>query len=373
MSPRRSSPSCLPIVLLTLLALGLVAVLVYVPVIARRSFGRPSPSLNILQRFDVACSLVWNANDLTQPRDSAGVEQMFVIAPGENVTLVANHLQLTGLIRNASTFRLYLVWSGLDAHLQPGTYRLSPAMSAVEIAHTVVSASMTEATLVVFPGWRMEEVAAALPTSGLDIAPDAFLAAASAPGGFPDLLPAGASAEGFLAPGEYSLPRATTADQLVSVLLQRFEDELTPDLKNGFAANGLTLYQAVTLASIVEREAMVDDEMPRIASVFYNRLAIGMLLQTDPTVQYAIGYNAAQGTWWTNPLSVSDLQIDSPYNTYLYPGLPPGPISNPGTAALMAVAFPEQTNYYFFQARCDGSGLHNFAETFELHQQNNCP
>ncbi len=110
-----------------------------------------------------------------------------------------------------------------------------------------------------------------------------------------------------------------------------------------------------------------------IASVFYNRLAIDMPLQTDPTVQYALGFNAAHSTWWTNPLSLDDLKVDSPYNTYIHPGLPPGPISEPGLAALRAVAFPAQSNYYYFQARCDKSGLHNFAETLEQHQQNKCP
>ena len=127
------------------------------------------------------------------------------------------------------------------------------------------------------------------------------------------------------------------------------------------------------MASIIQREAVVESEMPLIASVFYNRLAAGMNLQTDPTVQYAIGYNVLQGTWWTNPLSLDDMKLDSPYNTYLYPGLPPGPISNPGLPALEAAAFPEQSNYYYFQAKCDGSGLHNFAETYQQHQQNYCP
>ena len=111
--------------------------------------------------------------------------------------------------------------------------------------------------------------------------------------------------------------------------------------------------------------------MPRIASVFLNRRAIGMKLDSDPTVQYALGFN--NDTWWTNPLSLADLQVDSPYNTYLNPGLPPGPICNPGLAALKAVAFPEQTPYFYFRAACDHSGRHLFAETFEQHKSNACP
>jgi UPF0755 protein len=117
---------------------------------------------------------------------------------------------------------------------------------------------------------------------------------------------------------------------------------------------------------------MSEEEMPLIASVFLNRLAAGMKLDSDPTVQYALGYNPGKETWWTNPLSLEDLQFDSPYNTYLYPGLPPGPIASPGLAALQAVAFPAQTPYYYFRADCGGAGKHAFAETFEEHIQNEC-
>ncbi len=368
----RSSCSLWMFLLIALALLGLMAAAIYIPQAARQSFGEPSPALDAWQRFSYGFELVWNAGDLTQPRDPAGAEQLFVIQPGESAVSISDRLEGAGLIRSARTFRTYLLWTGLDTVIQTGTYRLSPAQTGLDIAQMLKSTTLTEVMFTVLPGWRMEEIAATLPTSGLSITPDEFIAAARAPGLFLDLIPAGASAEGFLYPDTYILPRTTTADQLVSILLQGFTSHLPADYTAAFASHGLTVYQAVTLASILQREAMVEDEMPLIASVFYNRLAIGMNLQTDPTVQYAIGYNAAQGTWWTN-LSVEDLQFDSPYNTYLYPGLPPGPISNPGLAALGAVASPAQSNYYFFQARCDGSGLHNFAETFEQHQQNYCP
>jgi UPF0755 protein len=107
--------------------------------------------------------------------------------------------------------------------------------------------------------------------------------------------------------------------------------------------------------------------------VFYNRLKAGANLASDPTVQYALGYNQDQATWWTNPLSQQDLQVDSPYNTYLYPSLPPGPISNPGLAALEAVAFPADTPYFYFRAACDNSGRHVFAKTYDEHLANACP
>jgi len=361
------------LVFFMLVVIGLVAVVILVPAMAWQSFGAPGPALNSIQRFSYGLDLVWNSGDLTQPRNPAGAEQVFIIQPGESVSSIATRLEQAGLIRNAQTFRVYLLWTGLDTIIQTGTYRLSPAQTGRDIAQMLKSTTLTEVTFSVLPGWRLEEIAASLPTSGLDISAAAFLSAASAPANIPDFIPAGATAEGFLFPGKYTLPRTTSADQLVFLLLQSFSSSLTPELRSGLTSHGLTVFQAVTLASIIQREAVVPDEMPMIASAFYNRLGSNVRLQTDPTVQYALGYDATRGTWWTNPLSLEDLKIDSPYNTYLHPGLPPGPISNPGLVALQAVADPAKSNYLYFQARCDKSGLHNFAETLEQHNQNNCP
>ena len=183
----------------------------------------------------------------------------------------------------------------------------------------------------------------------------------------------GSSLEGFLFPDSYTLPRQAAAEQLLATILRNFDNQVNAEIRAGFANQGLGLFEAVTLASMVEREAINDEEMPMLASVFYNRLLVNQRLASDPTVQYALGYNTEQGTWWTNPLSLADLEIDSPYNTYLYPNLPPGPICNPGLAAMRAVAFPAQTPYYYFRAACDGSGNHLFAETFEQHLANECP
>jgi UPF0755 protein len=127
------------------------------------------------------------------------------------------------------------------------------------------------------------------------------------------------------------------------------------------------------MASIVQREGVDPNEHSLIASVFYNRLAAGMRLESDPTTQYALGYNENQQTWWTNPLTYDDLAVNSAYNTYQVNGLPPGPISNPGLNALQAVAKPAQTPYYYFRAKCDGSGDHEFATTYDEHLQNACP
>jgi UPF0755 protein len=231
-------------------------------------------------------------------------------------------------------------------------------------------------TFHILPGWRKEEIAASLPTSGLNISPEEFLAAtAMRPEGLPFSgdLPAHASAEGFLFPDSYRLKREANVQELLQAFLSNFNRKVSNSLIEGFRNQGLDVYQAVTLASLVQREAVSSDEMPLIASVFLNRLEAGMKLDSDPTVQYALGYNLDKQTWWTNPLGLEDLQVDSPYNTYQYAGLPPGPIANPSLTALQAVAFPAQTPYYYFRSACDSSGKHTFAETFEEHLQNECP
>ncbi len=359
-------------VFLIFLCLLVLGVLFGIPMLARQQYGPPSAALSPLGRFEFSARLLWYGGQLTQPLNPGGTEQPFTIEPGEGVPSVAIRLEEVGLIRSAAAFRAYLVYTGLDTSIQAGDYSLSPALSIVDIAHKLQDATPEQVTFVILPGWRMEEIAASLSTSGLDITPDQFLAAAhSAPPGL-DFLPASASTEGFLYPDTYILPRDMTAQALVDEFLRNFSLHLTVDLREGFSRQGLDVYQAVTLASIVQREAVVPDERAQIASVFYNRLHSDIKLDTDPTVQYALGYNEAQSTWWTNPLSASDLQFDSLYNTYIYAGLPPGPISNPSLSALQAVAFPADTPYYFFRARCDGSGLHDFAITFEEHLQNGC-
>jgi UPF0755 protein len=179
--------------------------------------------------------------------------------------------------------------------------------------------------------------------------------------------------EGFLFPDTYDLSRNINVDDFIKTILDRFEEQVTPEIRQGFSRQGLNLEEGITLASIIQREAMVDEELPIIASVFYNRLGKGMKLDSDPTVQYALGYDKTNKTWWTNPLSLDDLKVDDQYNTYLNKGLPPGPIDSPGIAALKAVAFPASTPYYYFRAACDNSGRHVFSETFDEHLNKACP
>lgn len=343
---------------------------------ASSQFGNPNPDLEPLQRLILSAKLLNRLEDLKLPKDPNGAEKTFQVQLGESPLDITNRLEQEGLIMNAQALRDYLIFAGLDTSIQAGEFVLNPRMNSLEIANALQDATPDEVTFVILPGWRMEEVAAVLPTSGLSISPQAFLDAVKNP--LPDSpiraeVPEGASLEGFLFPDSYRLKRDIRTQAFIDILTENFRAAITEDLRQGFARQGLDIFQTVVLASIVQREAVVPEEMPMIASVFLNRLAAGMKLDADPTVQYALGFNYDQNTWWTNPLSKTDLEVNSPYNTYLNWGLPPGPIANPGLNALQAVAYPAQTPYYYFRAACDGSGRHSFAENFEQHLENACP
>lgn len=358
----------LPLILLAFALLGiLLFVFVFIPLQVERDYGHASPRLSLGQYYQYSLRLFWHDGLLTAPSNSPG--QFFTVEVGESPIAVANRLEAAGIILDADAFLDYLIYTGLDTSLQSGDFHFDPSLSIIDVARAMQDATPADVTFVVLAGWRMEEIAASLPTSGLDATPEAFLSAARTPLNFP-FLDGASTNEGFLFPNTYILPRATDADALVETLVRNFANHLAPELEMGFSNQGLTVYQAVILASIVERESIVTDEMPVIASVFLNRINYGWKLDSDPTVQYAIGFN---GNWWPNPLSSLDLDFDSPYNTYLYTGLPPAPISNPSMDALRAVANPTVTDYFFFRARCDGSGLHNFSVTLEEHINNACP
>lgn len=354
-------------------ALALSAWATAIPTQAEVLFGPPSPGLAAFDQWRLAWTLVENVEALTLPVDPNGIEQSFEIDAGEPALQVINRLATAGLLRSEAVFRDYLVYSGADTRLVPGTYTLSPAMSALEIAADIQNISATGVRMIILPGWRLEEIAAALPTSGLEISPDDFLKTArnTPSGGVSAYWPAGVSHEGLLFPDTYALPRSLTAEAFIGILTDNFRTHVTTDMQARFSDQGLSVYEAVTLASIVQREAVVADEMPLIASVFLNRLAVPMKLDADPTVQYSLGYSDVWG-WWKSPLSLADLETSHPYNTYRIPGLPPGPIANPGMTALLAVAYPESSGYYYFRAACDGSGLHDFSVTFEEHAAKGC-
>ncbi len=347
----------------------------FINAVISRQFGKPAASLSITQRIMYPIELFLHRDTLNSPVNDSGMDQPFSISAGESVSMICIRLEQSGLIEDAELLRTYLIYSGLDRQLQSGQFTLNPGMSPIEIVFDLMDATPSEAVITILPGWRIEEVAVNVAGSGLAITQEAFISEAYSPEpiylsflSVDNLL----TLEGFLFPGTYQIPREAGLSTVLENILTEFRNNVDDDLINGFTKNGLSIYESVTLASIIEKEAVIDDEKPLIASVFYNRLSQGMRLETDPTVQYAVGYNSDLSTWWKSPLSIEDLGIESPYNTYIVYGLPPTPICNPDLGSLRAVAFPAETPYLYFRAACDGSGRHNFAITYEEHLNNAC-
>lgn len=324
--------------------------------------------------------LAANADALEQPAGNGFTPAPFTIAPGESADAIAANLAAAGLLNNSELFLNYLRYYGLDAQLEAGEYIVDPQQTIPQMAATLTTAVVREETVRFVEGWRLEQMADYLaknPTANIDASQ--FLAIAQRQAAF-DLtpypflagLPPTTTLEGYLFPDTYRVPLDADAVYLVDLMLRTFERRVTPQMQQGFQAQGLTIHQAVTLAAIVEREAVVATERPIIAGVFYNRLAQGIKLEADPTVQYPLGYQPETDSWWKSPLWLDDLALDSPYNTYVYTGLPPGPIANPSLSSLEAVAFPTQTEFIFFVADCGAavSGSHAFSVTYEEHLAN---
>ena len=338
-------------------------------------FGYPSESLGLSGRVLSPIELFINREKLVSPRDQGGTEMVFEIAQGESVAMVCLRLEQSGFIIDSEVLQVYLIYSGLDRYLQAGMFKLNPQMTPLEIADQLLDATPTEAAFTILSGWRIEEIAANIAASGLQVSEQEFINAAYNPSPYHlSFLPISNSnsLEGFLYPGSYLIERDASLDMVLEMVLKAFSDNVEVEIIDGFTRQNLSIIDAVIMASIVEKEAIVDDEKPIIASVFFNRLANGMRLETDPTVQYGLGYDPVTQSWWKSPLSQADLSVNSTHNTYIINGLPPTPICNPDLGSIRAVAFPAETPYFFFRAACDGSGRHNFAITFEEHINNQC-
>lgn len=364
------------VVLLCFLFSGLIILFVAVPQQAAVKFGPASQDLTQWEHFYYSVKLYLYEEELKVPNSALFVTQNVSIEYGESVQSIGQKFYDLNLINNIDAFVTYLAYSGLDRTIQAGEYRIEPGRSAIEIAAEIQDATPSEITFVILAGWRLEEIARSLPTSGLSIEADKFLENAHHPSKtkirLPLDWPEGKSLEGIFLPGTYSFPRDTSLEEFIQFFVDQFDEEIGLALNEHFNKQGLAVFDAAILASIVEKEAVVQEEQPLIASVFLNRLKAGMRLESDPTVQYALGFSDSQQGWWKNPLSYEDLSIDSLYNTYIHFGLPPGPICSPSLTALRSVAFPAQTSYLYFRSSCDESGSHNFANTYEEHLNNDC-
>ena len=299
------------------------------------------------------------------PADPNAKTVDFTVRRGANASQIAADLQSAGLIKSALAFKFVLFEEGIENSMQTGTYKVSAALSARDLARLFQKAPGDQVALRIIEGWRLTEVAAAVNKAFPSIKVADFVAAAVV-GTRNNFVLSGldpkTSLEGFLFPDTYFLRPDATTDQIIGILLDNFETRAGPALRTAAAARSVAIYDMVKLASIVEREARDRKESPTIAGVYQHRLDIGMKLDADPTIQYA------KGTW--DELSLDDLKLDTPYNTYVTAGLPPSPIANPGLAALQAAAQPEKTDFLYFVAKGDGTGDHAFAKTLEEQEAN---
>jgi UPF0755 protein len=370
---QKTKNSFLNLVLVGLLIIAGLMTWILIPRLAADEFGVVNPALTSVQKWTYSAKLLTERNDLLLGNCFLPSQSKFRVEMGESVTSLSQKLEQNGIIRNGNSFRNYLIYKGLDTQILASDYSLDCSKTAIEIASQLQNNYQESVLFVILPGWRAEEIAAALATSGLEVSSDEFLKIIDNPVGMnlPEYLSGGRTLEGFLYPGEYTIDRNVTAVELAQIFVDRFVDEMNKNSVNLNPQNGLDFYQTIILSSIIQRESYNESERPLIASVFYNRLASGMKLETDPTVQYALGFNQSWG-WWKSPLTSDDLLVNSPYNTYQINGLPPSPISNPDLSSILAAENPETSNYFFFRSSCDGSGTHVFASTLDEQIANAC-
>ncbi len=275
----------------------------------------------------------------------------FVISQGQSVKEIANELKKANLIRSQLAFFIYVRLSGLAKKIQAGNYRLNQAMSIPIIADELTHGK-TDEWVTIIEGLRVEEIALIL-SQKLAIPQSEFLKFAQ---------------EGYMFPDTYLIPQSATAEEIVGMFLNNFRQKVTDEIIQKGKEKELTLDEIITLASLLEREVKHDAERPIVAGILLKRLKNDWPLQVDATVQYALGYQAKEKTWWKKNLTEEDLKINSPFNTYKYKGLPPKPIASPGLISIKAVVEPEETNYWYYLS--DKNGIMHFAETYEEHLNN---
>ncbi|MEQ8677422.1 MAG: endolytic transglycosylase MltG [Aggregatilineales bacterium] len=317
-----------------------------------------------------------NRDALDEPTGESTDPVRFLVANGDTPPVISQNLLGAGLINDSELFVDYVRAQSLDVELEAGVYFFSETQTIRQIALALTDSSTSQITFSILPGWRIEEVAAAIDVNPLfGFSGSEFLnvvgRGAQVDPAFAQLvgLPVGASLEGFLFPDSYSLSPDITPIGLRDVLLESFRAGLSTQVIDDIRDQGFSIFDIVTFASIVQREAVQTEEYPVIASVYRNRYDISMNLEADPTVQYPLG-NASN--WWPR-ITAADYQgVISDYNTYRINGLPPGPIASPGLRTIEATVYPDETPFFFFRADCRTDGYHDFAITFEEHLANGC-
>lgn len=315
---------------------------------------------------------VWVSRTASASPGTSTTPVEFTINPGEGVREVSDKLKQRNLIVSEQAWTLYVVLTGRRSALLAGEYTLNQSMTGREIATILADGKVdaNEVSVKILEGWTSKQIAAELDKKNV-VASEDFLTAVATTDSrtiLPDTYyafltdkPATANLEGFLFPDTYRFFEDTTASQVLKKFLDNFGQKFTTTMQAAAKANNRTTFEIVTMASILEAELRTDTDRAKASDLFWRRLDIGMALQSDATVNYITGKGRAQP-------SIADTQVDSPYNTYKYPGLPPGPIGNPGVSALRAAVNPSPNPYYYYLNAPDGTTY--FAETYEQHLAN---
>lgn len=314
----------------------------------------------------------WSWAQSPPSRDRAANSQVekavqIQIPSGTGAQQIGHDLESAGVIRSSQAWKLWTYWLRLQDRqggYKAGIYKLSPTKPLSEIARTIWKGEVMQLSFTIPEGWTLTQMATYFESLGYFKAEDFLSAVTQIPKDKYPWLPDGIPhLEGYLYPDTYQLASdRVTPQQIIQQMLNRFEQVGLPVYQQAQKQTKLNLAQWVTLASIVEKEAVIPTERPRIAGVFTARLRQGMRLETDPTVEYGLGIRQTVD----QPLTYAQVRTPSPYNTYLNPGLPPTPIASPGLASLKATLYPENTDYLFFVARYDGT--HVFSKTLAAHE-----
>ena len=279
--------------------------------------------------------------------------KLFVVKRGEGTSSIVKHLYSEQLIRDRVVFYTIVKRLGIESKLEAGMFRLSPSMSTEEIALALTKGT-TDIWITVIEGLRREEIAELI-AQNFSIPESEFIKQ---------------SQEGYLFPDTYLIPKDATLEQVLSIFTRNFNQKYNEDLKRIAQQKGLTDQEVITLASLVEKEARHDQDRVAVASIVLKRYKNDWPLDIDATIQYALGYQPAQKTWWKKNLTKDDISVNSLYNSYKHPGLPPTPICNPGLASIQAVLNADvNTPYWFYISSKDGSTMH-YAKTVEEHNEN---
>ncbi len=304
----------------------------------------------ILTAFFVLFSLWW-MQAVKSPNPANKQSITFIIKKGENSRGIAERLKKEGLIRSPLAFFILARFTDLADKLQAGQFSLSPEMDMKNIADTLTHGTI-DIKVTIPEGWRNTEIALKF-AQELSIPENEFLKVAR---------------EGYMFPDTYFFPKDASASTVAKIMFDNFNLKTVKLKEKNIPGNKFTLDDLVKIASLVEREALFDQDRPLAASVILNRLNIGMKLDIDATIQYALGYQTNEKSWWKKELTLEDLGIKSDFNTYKNSGLPPTPISNPGILAMEAVINAPKTDYIYYIS--DKSGKLHLAKTIEEHNIN---